>query len=86
MDIAISALILALIGLGLALYTIVTSTIIALRSPKKRPPLTDGLYRMRQIGKDGLDTIYEVEEISKKETNNEAKQTIPEPKSEEVPR
>lgn len=86
MDIAIPALILALIGFGLALFAILVATRRALHPPKKKPPLADGLYRMRQIGKDGLDTIFEIEEISKKETSNEATQTVPKPGSEEASR
>ena len=84
MDTAIAALILALIGFGLALFAIIVATRRALHPPKKRPPIADGLYRMRQIGKDGPDTIFEIEEISKEETNNEVKETVPEPGSEEA--
>ncbi len=74
MDLAISALILALIGLGLALYAIIASTRKALHPPKKSPPIADGLYRMKKVGKDGLDDIFEIEEVG-----NETKQNVQKP-------
>jgi len=84
MDTAITALVLALIGLGLAFYAIIVGTRKALRSPKKSSSITDGLYRITQVGKEGLDTLFEIEEINEKETTDEDGQTIPEPRSEEA--
>jgi len=84
MDLAIASLILALIGLGLALFAIIVSTRLALRPPKKSPPITDGLYRMKKVGEDGLDSIFEIEEISRKEVNSETKQPVPKPRSQKA--
>ncbi len=68
MDLVISALILAIIGLGLALFAIMIGLQTALRS-KKTVALPNGLYRIKKIGEDGMDTIFEVEEI---ESENKA--------------
>ncbi len=73
MDLIISALILALIGLGLALFGIITGLWLALRS-KKIAAIPNGLYRIKKIGEDGVDTIFEIEEIER-EANNESKES-----------
>ena len=74
MDLAIATLILALIGFGMAFYAIIVGIRTALRLPKKKPPIADGLYRMKKVGKDGLDDIFEIEEVS-----NETKQNVQKP-------
>lgn len=80
MDTAISALILSLLGLGLALFAIVIGLRTALHPSKKRPPITDGLYRLKQVGKDGLDSIFEIEEVG-----DETKPAVRKPGSQKAP-
>jgi len=69
MDIAISALVLALIGAGLALFAIVVASRTALKA-KKSKPVPNGLYRVTKVGEDGVDDIFEIEEVSGKESKD----------------
>jgi len=74
-SLGISALMLAVIGLSLTLFAIMTALRIALKA-KKEKSVPDGLYRVRKVGKDGLDSIFELEEVSKEakgEPKEEAK-------------
>ncbi len=72
MDLTIATLILALIGFALAIYAIITSTRSALHPPKKKP-ISDGLYRLKKIGSDGLDELFEIEEVSNETSQNTQK-------------
>lgn len=82
MDIAISALALALVGLGFALYAVKMGLSVALH-PKRKRPIPNGLYRMRKISEEGIDSIFEIEEVSKeneREANSESEKTSKTPK------
>lgn len=86
MDLAISSFMLVIIGLGLALFAIIVALQIALKAKKEKKCIPDGLYRMRKVGEDGLDSIFEIEEVSSSKDIEEIKEDSGGPKEKVRPR